>query len=147
MSALIDEIKITPIEDAVAAGTGDTIDSDIVDMQGWDGCLFIAKLGAVTGAGTAVMNLQQGSAANLSDAADLAGSAAAIVAGEDQKVLAIDIQEPDERYLRSQIDRAVANVVIDSVIAIQYRGRSLPPTQDADVASVVRLVRPSEGTP
>ena len=97
--------------------------------------------GAVTG-----MKAQQGNQANLSDAADLAGTAVSIADAEDNELLVLDIYRPGERYVRAVVTRGTADATIDGVIAIQYGPRVLPVTQDATVAAIATHVSPAEGT-
>lgn len=139
-------IKITRVMNAVAAGTSDQ-NSSVVDMSGFDGVLFIALFGTLTASQVTSIKAQQGAASNLSDAADLAGSAVGPLADTDgNKILALDVHKPEERYVRCVVDRGTANAVIDGIIAIQYCGRKAPLSQDSSVASIETLISPIEGT-
>ncbi|MBU3736563.1 MAG: hypothetical protein FGM62_06250, partial [Methylobacterium sp.] len=55
---------------AYASGTADRT-GEILDMAGWDGVLVVAQFGAIATGGTNAIKMQQGAAANMSDAADL----------------------------------------------------------------------------
>ena len=61
---------------------------------------------------------------NLSDGADLAGSAVSIADSDDNKLLVLDIHRPAERYVRAVVTRGTADATIDGVIAILYGPRA-----------------------
>lgn len=147
MENLLKDIKITRVLNAVAAGTS-AQNTSIVDMSGWDGVTFIAALGTLTATQVTSLKAQQGNASNLADAADLAGTLTGPMAdGDSNKCLVLDIYRPLDRYVRGVVGRGTANAVIDGVIAIQYRGRKSPVTQDTTtIAFNEQHVSPAEGT-
>lgn len=141
-------IKITRVMNAVAAGTGDTQTGTHVDMQGFDGVVFIAQFGTLTASAVTKLHAEQGAASDDSDMADLAGTEMSIADTKDNGCLVLDVYRPTERYVRPLITRATANTVIDSVIAIQYGARALPTTNDVGTVAGTELhVSPGEGTP
>ena len=80
-------------------------------------------------------------------ASGLAGTSTGPLAdGDGNKMMALEISRPRKRYLKCVIDRGTANAVIDGMIAIQYNGRSLPPTQAASMAFTEIHASPDEGT-
>lgn len=147
MQNLLKGIKVTRVMNAVAAGTTSQNGSTL-DMSGWDGVLFVAQLGTLTATQVTGLKAQQGNASNMSDAADLINTAVGPLAdGDSNKCLALDIYRPLERYVRCVVTRGTANAVIDGVIAIQYRGRKAPVTQDTTtIAANESHVSPIEGT-
>lgn len=147
MQNLLKDIKITRVMNAVAAGTSNQNGSTL-DMSGWDGVQFIAAFGTLTATQVTGLKAQQGAASGMGDAADLAGSAVGPMAdGDGNKCLVLDIYRPQERYVRCVVTRGTANAVIDGVIAIQYRGRKAPVTQDTTtIAANESHVSPAEGT-
>ncbi|MGH8428864.1 MAG: hypothetical protein ACREUF_00530 [Solimonas sp.] len=141
------EIKITRALNGVVAGTTDQNGSTI-DMQGFEGVLFIAAFGALTATQVTQIKAQQGAASDLSDAADLAGTLVGPLADADSnKVLVLDIYRPAERYVRCVVDRGTANAVIDGVMAIQYGARKQPTSHDSTVKAAEAHASPAEGTP
>lgn len=58
---LLEEVKITKLNDATAAGTS-AINSTVVDMAGFDGVVFMTNSGAIAATGTAVVKVQQDTA-------------------------------------------------------------------------------------
>lgn len=129
---------------AYATGTADRTGAAL-DMQGWDGVLMVVALAAVEASGTNSVRAQQGAAANLSDAADLAGSKVTIADDDDSEVVIIDLWQPRERYVRLYVNKDTTHAMAESVTYIQYRGRITPPTHGSGV-TVLALLSPAEGT-
>lgn len=130
----------------LAAGTTDA-DSGIVDTLGYECIAWVVAVGVVTATGTVAVEVQQGAASNMSDAADLTGTRQATTAdGDAGKLILIDVGRVQERYQRIQIDRSTANVVIDGVFAILYNPAYAPVTQGATVFGLETFSHPAEGT-
>jgi hypothetical protein len=106
---------ITPT--AGAAGIT-TINSSVVDMQGFRNLLMIVAVGAITAGAVTSIKAQQGDSADLSDAADLEGTGQVIAVGDAEKIFAIEIVKPTKRYLKLVVSRATANAVIATAIAV-----------------------------
>lgn len=144
---LLEEVKITRVMTAQAAGTGDTLSSDVSDNQGFEGIAYIVMFGTITSGAATAIKVQQGAASNLSDGADLEGSGQTVHDDHDNKVHATEIIRPRERYTRLQITRATQNAVIDGVLALQYGARVKPVTHDATSVPVTEIhASPAEGT-
>lgn len=145
---LSSDVKITRVMNAVAAGTS-AQNSTAVDMAGWDGCLFVASFGTLTATQVTSIKAQQSadSGGSPDDFSDLTGTLVGPLAdGDSNKMLCLDVQRPGKRHLRCVVNRGTANAVIDGVIAIQYKGRTLPATQPTSVAAIERHLTPAEGT-
>ena len=56
------------------------------------------------------------------------------------KLLRCEVVTPRERYVRGVVVRGTENAVINSVIAIQRRGRAVPLTQSTTVSASVSVV-------
>jgi hypothetical protein len=134
---LSDNIKVT-VDNATAAGTS-AIDSTSIDMTGFDGVLFIVKLGTAAANNTA--KAQEDTVTGFGTVQDLAGSLTA--AGVTNKVLMIDIERPTKQWVRVEVARGTSTT-IDSILAIQYKARSLPITQL--LTTIKQLHEPAEGT-
>ncbi len=144
MVYLSDEIKMTLIQAPIAADQSDN-DSSSVDMQGFDGVLFIGVAGTISGSGTATLTVEQ--SADDSTFNVLTGpEAVATAAAHSDKALMIDVKKPTDRYLRTNMTSAVGNVEYGGTIALQYTARSKPTTQDATSLAValVQVVTPVE---
>lgn len=144
---LANNVKVTRVMNAQAAGTGDTLSGSAVDMQGFEGVMFIAQFGTLTAGAVTTLKAQQDTASGMGSAADLEGTAQSIADSADNDCLILDIYRPRERYVRPQITRATANAVVDGIIAIQYGARVHPTTHDAaTVAGSETHASPAEGT-
>ncbi len=121
--------KLRTIRNAapVAAGTTDTQTFTEVDTKGYESVRCIVVLGALTATATAKLRAKMSNTAATYGAGtidlvqDNSGATATIVSvdattGDGSKVLTMEIHKPLRRYVRFQLDRAVANVVIDSVV-------------------------------
>lgn len=130
----------------LAYGTG-TADRNgaTLDMKGWDGVLVIAQFGTIAAGAVTSIKMQQGAAADLSDAADLAGTSVTIADDDDSKIKYIDLFQPRERYVRVVVDKDATNACAETVTYIQYRGKLLPSTHGTGVAGEAH-VAPAEGT-
>lgn len=130
----------------VAAGTTN-VSSDIVDTQGYDGVRFIIGFGAIVSGAATSIKARQGNASNLSDAADLEGTAQTVADTDDNLQRICDIYRPRERYVQLQTLRATQNSTIDYLIVELYnKVGKIPVTQDASVAGLEKFVSPAEGT-
>lgn len=129
-------IKITRVANSAAAATTEVL-SSVLDMQGYDGVMFIALLGDITA--TSVLTLTaKGNSANSTSSptpvAQIATAAFTAAASDaDNKVLMVDVVDPALRYVFASLTRTVANAVVDGIIAIQYMADQRPTTQDATV--------------
>lgn len=120
---------------ATAAGFGDTLNGDIIDLQGFDSICLIGILGDVAATGVATLKAYCGDAAALGDGAYKTATATvtADATSADNKLLVLDIVRPGKRYVRADLVRATANIVVDGVIAIRYNAKTAPVTQPSDV--------------
>ena len=125
MQSITKDCKITRVKTSVAAGQA-TTNCTSVDMQGWDGVVFIAEIGTIAATGTVTMHCEQSS--DNSSFSDLENTANALGASDDDKLIITDIKKPGDRYVRPVIITATANGEIDGVIAIQYNGDKSPVT-------------------
>jgi len=116
--SLINRTRMVHVLANQAAATT-TQNSSAVDMQGWDGVVFVGRFATVH-ATTKYVNIAQSTASG-GTFSDLAGTA---VRGKTD--FRIDVWKPRERYLRAEYHRASG--VLGSTWAIQYNGRRLPAT-------------------
>lgn len=144
---LANVVKITRVKAAVAAGTS-AIQSDAVDMAGFEGVVFLTLFGAITSGAVTSVEVQQSATAALGGTEnDLAGTNIAVADDDDDQVVVHDIFRPSSRYVNVQINRATQNAVIDGVIAIQYGPAVIPTTNDATtVVGRETHITPAEGT-
>lgn len=133
-ASLLKNAKITRVANASAAAQT-AVAGTILDMQGFDSVLFIASLGDVSDTCVLTLAAQQNTANSATGMAALAGTATftADATSADNKLLALDVRYPRERYVRAYLTRTTANAVVDSITAIQYNAKDLPVTQSSTV--------------
>lgn len=142
--ALLTQIAISRPLNSVTAGTSVQAGSS-VDMQGYEGVLFIMPVGALTS--TQVTSLKASQSADDSSFADLENTSVGPLADADgNKMLVLDIYMPEKRYVKPTAVRGTANAVLDGIIAIRYGARSMPTTQPSVVSASESHVTPAEGT-
>lgn len=135
MNSLLKNVKVTYVEGAAAAGQTELV-SDILDMQGWDGAMFIALLGDVSDTSVLTLTVKGNSANDASTPTPVSQGAATFTAGAsnaDSKALIVDIGNPMLRYIFASLTRTTANAVVNGIIAIQYNAAMKPTSQDATV--------------
>lgn len=138
---LSNKVKIESALATTAAGTTE-IDGATIDTAGYEGVLFIAKWG--TAAAGNFLQAQQGAASNLSDAADLEGTAVGV--GASDEIVWLDLYRPRERYVRVQAERGTSST-LDWGVAIKYGARVTP--VDNTTAGTIHgelAISPAEGT-
>lgn len=125
--------KFTRVINATAAGTS-VITGSAVDMQGFDGVVFVALFGTLTSG--QVTTLGAGDSATTSGFVAITGAVTAALADADgTKMLVLDIFRPQKRYITAIVNRATQNAVIDGVLACQYAAKKQPTTQDTTVSA------------
>lgn len=128
-------IKVTVVEAAAAAAQTELV-SDVLDMTGYDGVMFIALTGDVTATSVLTLTAKGNSANSVSSPTPVTQKAAAFTAGAsdaDSKVLLVDVYDPALRYIFASLTRTTADAVVGGIIAIQYSADYRPTTQDATV--------------
>lgn len=144
---MLKDVKITRIYAGAAAGFGDTLSSDILDMTGFEGVMFIASFGDNAATATIALSAQQDTDSAGGTMATLSGTAVnytCAAADADNDLLVLDVYKPTERYVRAQITRGVANSVVNDIVAIQYGAMKTPITQGATVLDSELYVSPAE---
>lgn len=106
--------------------------SDIVDMAGYEGCMFIFEFGTLLETGTIACDIN-GNSANATGGTKLKGgatftvtAAAALLA---KSAIVVDIYQPEPstyRYLEAMISLGTANTLITGITAIRYEGKDKP---------------------
>lgn len=136
-------LKNSQITKAIATTTaGTTTLTGTVDMQGYDGVIFIGSFG--TADVTNGFKAGGGAASNGSDASDYAGSK--ILTDGTGKSVALDVYKPTDRYVTVSQIRAVSSTS-DGIFAIRYKSSAAP--FDNTLASNFAcnlVVSPAKGT-
>jgi len=146
---ILNAIDVRRVNNAAAAGTT-AINTTVVDMLGFETVAFVALFGTLTATQVTGLKVQQGSASDGSDMADLAGTASTAMAdGDSNKALLVEVYRPTKRYVRLVITRGTANAVVDGAIALLGRAGYAPPAFNSTIsnASTVEIFNsPAEGT-
>lgn len=148
MHELLKNAEVVVIGAPVAAGSSIDNDSSIIDMQGFDGCLFVGTITDSVATGVASMIVEQNTANSGTGMAALAGLTATATSSinDDLNTTALiaDVYRPRERYLRVNRTSATANIAFGDVIAVKYKNAKGPVTQGATVSNAVSAVSPAE---
>lgn len=125
--------------DVAAQIASANVNGAVIDMQGWDGCLYVFNLGAMVSTATFDARIVSSANSNMSGATNITNAALTqvLAATGNTNSYHIDVWRPTNRYLRSATQPATANTTFSSV-AIRYRATGiLPVTQTA--TQVVRV--------
>lgn len=143
---LSDRTKISIVSTTTAGAAGQTaITSSAVDMAGFDGCLFIIPVGTLAAGAVTSIKAQQCDTTGGSYA-DLLGTSQAIADTDDNKCYYIDIQKPQEQFLKCVVSRATGDATIGGIVAIQYQKRSLGTASHGSNVSGEQFNFVAEGT-
>lgn len=143
MKNLLPNVEVVVVEAAAAAGTTE-LTTDVIDMAGFTGVMFVAHLGDVTD--TSELSLTgDHSDASGSGFVELAGaiSHTADATDADGKALVLDIASPEKQFIRARLGRATANAVVNGIIAIKYGPVHAPVDQGDTVLASATLANPS----
>jgi hypothetical protein len=106
--------------------------STIIDMAGYEGCLFIFEFGTIIEAGVLKCNIYGNTTSATGGTkidSSLSHTVTAANAALTQSAIAIDVYQPDPtlyRYLEASIDPDDQNAVILGITAIRYNGKLKP---------------------
>ncbi|WP_020475253.1 hypothetical protein [Zavarzinella formosa] len=114
-----------------------------IDTQGAERVCFVLVLGDGTSTGTVVMKAQSDTDSAAGTMVDIAGATTATATSDgtstDNKLMILDIIKPTKRYVRVIVTRAVANHVVESVVAAVYCNRDEPVTQTNSLSTVAAI--------
>lgn len=110
---LSSNVKLTKLQDHTTAGTS-AVNSDEVDMQGYEGVLFITSFGTA-----AADNTVNGAQSSVSGGTfvDLLGTS--VASGTSDEDVWLDIYRPIDRFVRLEAARGTSST-LESIWAIQY---------------------------
>lgn len=133
---------------AVAAGTSVITPGSGVDCQGFRSCRFIASFGTIVAGAATSVEVHQSSDDGSSDSyTALLGSKITVADDDDNKLVAVDIVAPRERYLKLVVNRATQDATLDGIVAELYDPSEIPTTDDSStVVDQETHIAPAEGT-
>jgi hypothetical protein len=135
---LLKNVKITPLINGSTLAATDVDSTVLIDMKGWEGCVFVGCPYKCTGGGTTgtYQMVPRHSSVNTSTTGitDLGSTAyasdTALSTGDHGKCFIIDINRPTKRFLGISVNRTGSNLVgLGSVYAIQYTPHDAPISQ------------------
>lgn len=141
MFSVLKDTKVTIC--ALKSADNETLTGSTLDMTGFDSVAFLA--GALEGeALTFSVKAQQGAASNLSDAADLEGTATAFATTSGAKGLAVlEVVQPREQYVRAVVTVPNAAAATPTFcLALQFNAKDLPVSGNSGEIHI----SPAEGT-
>lgn len=145
---LMKDVSTREVGAPIAAANNTDSNSDIIDMAGYEGVLFICVITDAVATGVATLKVEENTANSDAGMAALVGAAAiaTCVVNDDitDKLLFVDVYRPRERYVQAVRTSATANIAFGSVIAILYGARKLPIDADTSVAASASVSSPAE---
>lgn len=136
MDALSKGIKVTVVEAAAAAAQTELV-TDVLDMSGYEGVIFMALTGDVTATSVLTLTVKGNSANSVTTPTPITQKATdAFTAGAataDSKVIMVDVFRPTLRYMFASLTRTTADAIVGGIVAIQYGAHNKPTTNDASV--------------
>jgi hypothetical protein len=135
------------LSSGVAAGSGDTQTSSVLNVGQDLGAYFFVQLGTVATGGSGVIKLQQSNDNGVSDPyADVAGSGQTFSATNSGHGFVVDVYRPQKQYFQVVIVRnGGGNTTIASIFALQYHVGVAPEAPGTNVDGVVWLNSPGPG--
>lgn len=128
-------VDIAPISSSA------NVNGTALDMQGWDGCMFIFNLGTIASGGTFDARIVSSANANMSGATNITNAALTqVTSATPNNAFIIDVYRPTDRYVRSATQPATA-AVLHTATAIRYRRTGILPA----TASASQTVKVTQG--
>lgn len=128
--------KLVQVSAATAAGTT-AVSGTAIDMDGFETVTFFCTI-ATANAGNYI-KVQTDSASGFSSGTDVTGST--VVAGADGDIVAVELTQPVERYVRPQVVRG-ASTAAGEIWAVLSNPRTLPVDNDVTGVIVSAIVQP-----
>jgi hypothetical protein len=145
---LLKNVSIREVGAPIAAANNTDSNTDIIDMQGYDGVLFVTPVTDSVQGGVATLKVEQDTANADGGMAALTGaSATATSAANDDlndKLLVVDVYKPLKRYVQAVRTSATQNIAFGNVIAILYKGSKLPESEHASILDAALAISPAE---
>jgi hypothetical protein len=133
---------------AVAAANNTDSNSTRIDMTGWDGIVFIAPIDDSTATGTVKLTVESNTADSDTGMTALTGATytatSAINDDLNSKAIVVDVYRPLKRYVQGVRVSATQNGAFGDLIAILYRGKSLPFTMSTTLLGKVAVAGPAD---
>jgi hypothetical protein len=136
---LIKSVKVI-LAKAGQSSAGTDVESDVIDMQGFEACAFVGTIATANAGNYAKVQQCDTSGGSY---ADLEGTK--LVTGDNGDSFLIEVVRPRERFLKLYIERGGANTATGDVYAILSGAHKVPTTHGTTVDSELHI-SPAEGT-
>lgn len=145
---LLNFVQVKEVCAPVSASDKINSNSDRIDMAGWDGVVFIVPITDSVATGVATLTIEQNTADSDSGMAALSGAVATATSAVNDdlngKLLIVDVFRPRERYVQGVLTSGTANIAYGNMIAMLYKNRKQPVTEDTTVADSASVQSPAE---
>jgi hypothetical protein len=140
----ITSFDIREVGAPIGAANNTDSNSDIIDMTGYDGVVFIGSVtdSAATGVGTLKVETSLTNADGGMSALSGASAAGTCAVNDDlnDRLLMVEVVRPSQRYVQAVRTSATANIAFGTLIAILYKERKLPITADTTVIASAAVI-------
>lgn len=143
MSNLLTDVKVIQTKGRVD-DEGNITDGTIIDMKGYESCLFLLVLGNTVDTAKLNMTVQDGPADDdLSNTVATTGDVT-VTADTDEEILALEVVKPRLRYLRCNVVSDTANAEKNTLLAILSGPRDRPTDHDDAVIAEKVFLSPAK---
>lgn len=122
-------IKNVSMQMPILYNTETSSTSLAVDMQGYEGVVFVLQVGT-SGSTAVTMHIESGSSSGMGDMVDMEGTSI-VSSSTGRSAVASDFYKPPYRYVRPVVVATTESCY--SVLAIRYGARVYPTTQTTDI--------------
>jgi hypothetical protein len=98
-------------------------------MSGYQGCLIIVKMAAITGGAATSIKAQVDDAVAFGSPEDIEGSSITIADDDDNQIFVLDVRNVPQRFLRVYLSRATQTAACDAIY-VRYGPDSMPQVND-----------------
>lgn len=148
MQQLMSGLAALLAANAIGAGAAIDTNSTRIDMEGYEGVVFILPIDDSVATGVASLTVEQNDADSDDGMSALVGAVASktCLVNDDLngQLLIVDVLRPAKRYVQAVATSATANIAFGNMIALKYSGRIAPVPPDAGVAAIAKVVSPAE---
>ena len=141
---LLQNCQIDWVLTSDAAASDTDANSSRLDMEGWDGVMFMVAITDCADTGVATLNVQDNTADSDTGMTTITGATATATSAANDDLndmlLIVDVYRPQDRYVQGNITSATANIAFSDMFAIRYRGRKAPVTQSTTTVSASTFV-------
>jgi len=145
---MLKDVDIREVEAPVAAASSTDNNSDIIDMAGWEGVIFVCPIEDSVSGGVATLKVEQNTANSDSGMAAIAGASAAVTSGANDDLngtlLVVEVYRPRERYVQAVQVSATQNIAFGTMTAILYGALKMPITKHATVSTRATVTSAAE---